>query len=287
MGYVRLNGQDGLGQPTPVSWMRTLTPRGSDYGLGDLGLAAETRAAIEAAGYTVDCRIDPFWTPSPAGGAPEELCSIDGGPYEHSALALDATAWRIVDSLRAEVGPPGAAPATYAPLPATYAPPPVAAAPGARPQVTLTNLSRPGAGFQVGDQFLVRVAGTPGRSVSVVARQNGGDWSTSTYGQTNTQGVFELRGQMGADHVGRWEELWKTNGAESALLTFDVSFAAATVQPGHTQLPAPVGATPAPAPLPAGAGVMDLLQRRLFWGIPAWGLLAAAGGGLLLWRRGR
>lgn len=46
-------------------------------------------AYLASQGVDVDCRIDPDWKDSPAGGTPSMLCSVDGGPHHHAAYAIN------------------------------------------------------------------------------------------------------------------------------------------------------------------------------------------------------
>lgn len=56
---------------------------------GQQELLPGVRNYIESRGHTIDCRIDPNWFAGPQGGTPAMLCSIDGGPYEHGAYAVN------------------------------------------------------------------------------------------------------------------------------------------------------------------------------------------------------
>jgi hypothetical protein len=117
--------------------------------------------------------------------------------------------------------------------------------------VTLTNISRPGTAYYVGDRLLVAITGgTPDGVVTNTATQNGGGESTTTYGTVNQFGEFFLVVTMSAVEVGNWSEVWKVGGvAVSNVLTFAIK-----------------AALPAPA---APAGTEDkvyLIPAEVTWG---------------------
>jgi hypothetical protein len=94
-------------------------PAVSPVGLPNLGkqlLQPGIRAAIIAAGHSVDCKT----IKSCAGTVCDEaeMCSIDGGPYDRGAYALNANPGVLLVELGAKAplfGPSGAAPKATAP----------------------------------------------------------------------------------------------------------------------------------------------------------------------------
>lgn len=52
-------------------------------------LSSSARRYIESRGHSIRCRQDPTWFVGPQGGEIPVLCSIDGGPYEHGAYAIN------------------------------------------------------------------------------------------------------------------------------------------------------------------------------------------------------
>ena len=149
-------------------------------------------------------------------------------------------------------------------------------------QVSLDNLTRPGSSFfYVGERFRVTVQGAPGQPVSVTAGSTSLATSTSTYGSTNSQGLFSLDGQMGTGEIGTWRETWRVGDIPaSPNLVFDViaapasaSQVAARVASDNTTASVLIGNTPSPEATVPATG-FDLST------IPTWAYLA--GGGLVL-----
>jgi hypothetical protein len=160
---------------------------------------------------------------------------------------------------------------------------------GVQPIVTLTNTSRPGQPFQVGDNFSLVIRGAPGQPVSGTATQNGTSLGTSQYGTTDQSGVKSITGTMGVANVGSWSELWTVGAAGAPVLNFTVTAAPAGGGGGGgggNSGGGGGGSTQPPAPPAPGAPVSDLLTSSvtLFgYNIPIWGLgLAVVGGGMLL-----
>lgn len=88
---------------------------------------------------------------------------------------------------------------------------------------SLTNTSRPGYAFQVGDSFQLVISGTPGQPVSVTATQNGRSLGTTVYGTTDPSGRLTITGTMDPSTVGNWNELWMVGAAGVPALSFSVS----------------------------------------------------------------
>jgi hypothetical protein len=90
---------------------------GSDtFAQQDLSTAA--RRYIESKGHSIHCKITEDWFHGPQGGSPPMLCSVDGGPYEHGAYAvnlnpdlalLGASQQKAADIISATTGVPGGA----------------------------------------------------------------------------------------------------------------------------------------------------------------------------------
>jgi len=90
--------------------------------------------------------------------------------------------------------------------------------------VMLVNLSRDGAiDWEPGEEWEIRVYGQPFAPVTVTAWKDGIDLGTETAGFSDADGNFLLRGSMGAEHIGRWTEMWQI-GLEvaSPMLDFEV-----------------------------------------------------------------
>lgn len=94
--------------------------------------------------------------------------------------------------------------------------------------VSLENTSRPGQAMTVGDNWTLRISGTPNSDVKASAQFNGagGDGETN-FGKTDSQGLLTIRGQFKAAEVGQWRQKWTVNGM-SASHSF-------TVMPKQTQ----------------------------------------------------
>lgn len=62
---------------------------GSSETYAQQNLSASARRYIESKGHTIHCEITEDWFHGPQGGSPPMLCSVDGGPYEHGAYAIN------------------------------------------------------------------------------------------------------------------------------------------------------------------------------------------------------
>ena len=172
-----------------------------------------------------------------------------------------------------QVPPPGAAP-----------PPPDFSA------ASISNVSRPGQSFQVGDSWSLVISGRPGEAVTGAASQNGLPSSTSNMGTTDANGHLTLTGVFGAGDVGSWTENYLV-GANNpfATVSFTVAAAPAQQQQGGSstsQTTPPYGTAPqAPVTtIPATGFDLSFLTNSisiLGFNVPVWALIAA-GGGLLL-----
>lgn len=126
------------------------------------------------------------------------------------------------------------------------------------PAVRIENLSRPGSvsTFQIGDKFRLSVNNAkPNAPVSVATSQNGAG-SSSTYGNTDANGSFEVSGTMAAEHLGAWSEQWTVGGGNAGTIAFSVVEAAKKETPPPAKQPGEVPASgtgtekkvPPPAP---------------------------------------
>lgn len=145
-----------------------------------------------------------------------------------------------------------------------------------RPQVSIENTSRPGQALRAGDAFRVRVTGArPGATVEVEAYQDGRSLGRTRYGTTDSAGSFTLTGTIGAEHAGRWREIWHIGG-DSVTVEFTVEAPATStttlvrLTPGQTSdtrdtdsgsWMGPLASIPTWIWLVAGAAVLWRLMR--------------------------
>ena len=163
-------------------------------------------------------------------------------------------------------------------------------------QASISNVSRPGQSFQVGDSWSLVISGRPGEAVTGAASQNGLPSSTSNMGTTDANGHLTLTGVFGAGDVGSWTENYLV-GANNPFATVSFTVAAAPVQQqqqsgggGSTSSAGGGGiSTSTTAPIPATGFDLSFLTNSisiLGFNVPVWALIAA-GGGLLLMSGGR
>ena len=88
---------------------------------------------------------------------------------------------------------------------------------------TLSNSSRPGQSFQVGDSWQLNITGPPNSPVSNLAVQNGNSLGVTGYGSTDANGNFSLSGTFSASAAGNWSETWSVAGQNAPALSFSVS----------------------------------------------------------------
>jgi hypothetical protein len=166
------------------------------------------------------------------------------------------------------------------PLPAA---PPPATTPAVTytPTLSLTNTSRPGQPFQVGDGFRVSITGAaPNAPVTASSVQNGATQGAVAMGSTDASGSYSTSGSMSTSSVGTWLETWTVAGVALSPIAFSVAAASGTGS-GYTAPAsgsATPGATPSTTPTATAAGTDWFSQTTL--GLPNW--MFAAGGGLLL-----
>lgn len=127
---------------------------------------------------------------------------------------------------------------TYAPAPVsgspqgpsvvvpTTPPAPATGSAAAPTTATITNASRPGQSFEVGDQYQLVITGPPNTQVTGSASQNGGPASSSGFGPTNSSGKLTILGTFGASDAGSWSEQWQAGSAPASQISFSVSAAA-------------------------------------------------------------
>jgi hypothetical protein len=277
-------------------------PSVSPVGIGPLNLQPldpAVRAAIIAAGHTIDCRreCDPMCMGGPFASDQNccsELCSVDGGPYEHGAYAVNASPGTLLVELGAAspLFPPagGSGPAVTE-TPSGTLPPTQLVTTAPTPTVQILNTTRPGQPFRVGDGWRLTVTGQAVAQVSATVTQNGRSLGTTIYGSTDSAGRFVLTGVMDASTVGTWSEVWTVGNRSAAPLGFVVSPAAATVPapPAGGSQDHPVSQAPPTPPIDATdyiaqintgyvAQAQEALQASGPLGLPWWAVgLAAAG----------
>lgn len=148
---------------------------------------------------------------------------------------------------------------------------------------SLTNTTRGGQSFQVGDGWTLTITGPAGQPVYIAANHNGTNIPKSQWGVTDSNGVFTLQGSMGADSIGTWAETYYVGNKTVGNTSYQVL---QSPGPSGTQSTTPVDLTDTtgamatttvdPAPAPADFGVTNP--------IPWWGWAALAAGALFLMR---
>lgn len=103
------------------------------------------------------------------------------------------------------------------------------------PVVQLTNTTRPGRDFQIGDHFGIVVTGPANQTVSVRTTRNYGqtDWGPVT-GWTDASGQWSTTGQYEKGDFGHWSEAW-TVGGKLANPVVSVSVSAPCLPGGQGQ----------------------------------------------------
>jgi hypothetical protein len=137
---------------------------------------------------------------------------------------------------------------------------------------TITNVSRPGQSFQVGDSWSLLITGTPGVAVVGTASQNGAAPSSSNFETTNESGQLTLTGTFGAGDVGTWSESWLVGSGSP----YTISFSVANPVTPPANVSQPVGPAIA-ATATTGVDLSFLTNTVSIFGmnIPVWGLIAA------------
>lgn len=92
------------------------------------------------------------------------------------------------------------------------------------PTVSITNLTRGGTSFLVGDYWSISITGPPNQQVVNCAIHNGQDLGCTAYGYTSAGGNFNLTGSMPGWAVGNWIQTWYVGGVAAVpTLTFIVA----------------------------------------------------------------
>lgn len=91
-------------------------------------------------------------------------------------------------------------------------------------RATLTNTTRGGTSFRVGDGFRVDIVGAPSQMVSVTTTFNGVTRDPYNYSPTSGTGAWSVSGTMSAAEIGTWTEVWKVGTTQATpTLTFTVT----------------------------------------------------------------
>ena len=212
---------------------------------------------------------------------------------EQSQAQQVAATFAANPQLAAAAPPPSSYPVVYTQQPATAVPTGSGLAPSAR----VSNLSRPGQSFQVGDTYLVQVTGPANAPVSVSGTQGGKSLGTTPMGQTDGAGNFQKSGIMDGSTVGAWSEQWTVGNTNAGTVNFSVAAAPSSPPPAGAGSGAGAGggskATPPPPPPPdktGGVSLTDFFSSTFGIGgyeIPVWALGLAAVGGVWLMSRGK
>jgi hypothetical protein len=171
--------------------------------------------------------------------------------------------------------------------------------------VQITNASRPGQTFQVGDSFTVVVIGPPNSPVAVTGTQNGTSTGTTPFGSTDGSGRFTVGGSMTPDTVGSWSEVWTVGGIAAPTVTFSVAAAPGAAATPSSSSPSPTSSATTPSsstslttpnstasttnsnttnPIAPQSWLMsDSLIGSDGFQVPNWMVIAAVGGLALLW----
>lgn len=250
-----------------VAWYEGIY--GTSYQSGSTGteqLNEGVRATLAREGISLDCREVCDELCQAAGMSPccSTLCSANGGPYEHSAGAINRNPGVLMVELQGGLpifSPSGSTQPMTEPMGpgetqvqgTTSAGGGGTSAPSTSASARVSNHSRPGNPLRVGDTFLVEVTGAPGQPVAVHAIQNGRDMGRSTYGSTDSSGRFRLTGNLSAEHAGSWSEVWYVGTVAAPGVSFTVGPAVSTSGPSGSAPPATTHGT-----LPGG-GLLDFL----------------------------
>jgi hypothetical protein len=95
---------------------------------------------------------------------------------------------------------------------------------GLLPTVQLTDLTRGGTNFQVGDSFIVIVNGPRNQPVTVTQTTNGVTGRSFMFGQTDDGGRFSVNGTWAATDAGSYTQVWAVGDIQAnPVLSFVVS----------------------------------------------------------------
>jgi len=258
-------------------------------GAGYVGLP-QYAAILRQGGKAMDATIgNPVRFNSPADEA-QELASL------FSIYATDAQASTGFNTsvLAPVTSPPPPPPPTTPPSSGTTQ---TFSAPAGPSYVRSASIVAPN-GFQAGAPWTIVVSGQPNRPVSIAARKDGRDLGETTYGSTDSQGQFQMKGTFTEDTVGQWSETVKVGGEIVGSLQFTVLPAPVAGPPASSGLPASSGQPAVSSPSPPGqarvvqAGSPGPAVHELtveppkpwYQTIPPWGWAAIGLGALLLMR---
>lgn len=87
----------------------------------------------------------------------------------------------------------------------------------------ISNATRPGMAFQVGDTFHLQITGPPNTPVTISATQNGTSLGTTPFGSTDANGILQLTGTYTASNIGTWAETIKAGSWTPATLNLTIS----------------------------------------------------------------
>jgi hypothetical protein len=106
---------------------------------------------------------------------------------------------------------------------AAQAPATVLTTPASATTATLENLSSPGDGFIVGDQFQLTITGSPNSTVTEVSStQNGSSMGGYSPGSTDASGSLVITGTFGQSDLGYWTETWQVGSGPTATINFSI-----------------------------------------------------------------
>jgi len=255
-------------------------------GAGYVGLP-QYAAILRQGGKAMDATIgNPVRFNSPADEA-QELASL------FSIYATDAQASTGFNTsvLAPVTSPPPPPPPTTPPSSGTTQ---TFSAPAGPSYVRSASIVAPN-GFQAGAPWTIVVSGQPNRPVSIAARKDGRDLGETTYGNTDSQGQFQMKGTFTEDTVGQWSETVKVGGETVGSLQFTVlpppvsGTPPASSQPNSPSSPGSFQTTVvqagSPGPVVDKQGVEPATPPKPWYQtIPPWGWAAIGLGALLLMR---
>jgi hypothetical protein len=99
---------------------------------------------------------------------------------------------------------------------------------------TLTDTTRSGTAYRVGDSFTLAVAGPPNRPVTVIQTFNGVPGSETQVGTTDSSGAWPTSGTWTYSNAGTYSQVWKVAGVAAPTLNFTVSPLVVLTVPGRT-----------------------------------------------------
>jgi len=169
------------------------------------------------------------------GGTPPADCSDNGQAAAAAAYpawlayysSLPASVW-TTGTVSAQVANPHAFPSAGSAGPSSAGIMRSGGGGNAPVSATLSNASRPGQSFQVGDQFQLVITGPANAQVTETqATQNGAVVGSSwNAGQTDSTGKLVITNTFGSGDIGTWAETWSVmGGGNMPTLNFTVNAA--------------------------------------------------------------